>query len=82
MNNIGERVVAALGEAAASELLDVLGRSDADRAALIGRLHSRDDARWLAQLLIDLEDAWGRSAGYDSPMNSDPRCPRKGCRSR
>jgi hypothetical protein len=44
-----------LGEPAARELLDVLTRSDADRAALIGRLHRRDDARWLAELLTDLE---------------------------
>jgi hypothetical protein len=29
-------------------------RSDADWAALIGRLHVRDDARWLAELLMDL----------------------------
>ena len=32
----GQRVVAALGEPAARELLEVLERSDADRAALIG----------------------------------------------
>jgi hypothetical protein len=38
---IGERVVAALGEPGARELLGVLERSDADRAALIGRLHVR-----------------------------------------
>jgi hypothetical protein len=40
--------VAALGEPAARELLEVLERSDADRAALIARLHARDDAAWLA----------------------------------
>jgi hypothetical protein len=33
----------------------VLTRSEADRAALIGRLHDRDAARWLAEVLIDLE---------------------------
>jgi hypothetical protein len=44
-------VIAALGEPGARELLDVLQRSDADRAALIGRLHLRDDASWLAELL-------------------------------
>ena len=54
--DIGQRVIAALGEPAARELLEVLERSDADRAALIGRLHVRDDAAWLAELLIDLED--------------------------
>jgi hypothetical protein len=40
----------------ARELLDVLTRPDADRAALIGRLHQREDAAWLAELLIDLEE--------------------------
>lgn len=61
MNDIGQRVVAALGEPAARELLDVLERSDADRAALIGRLHARDDA-WLAELLMNLEDDVGEIA--------------------
>jgi hypothetical protein len=36
--------------------LDILRRSDADRAALIGRLHRRQEAEWLAELLIDLEE--------------------------
>jgi hypothetical protein len=44
VNDIGHRVVAALGEPAARELLEVLERSDADRAALIARLDVRDDA--------------------------------------
>ena len=61
-DEIGARVVAALGEPGARELLDVLERSDADRAALIGRLHVRDDALWLAGLLIDLEDDVGEIA--------------------
>lgn len=51
--------MAALGEPAARELLDVLERPDADRAALIGRLNARDDARWLAELLMDPEDERG-----------------------
>lgn len=59
MDRLGERVVAALGPAAAGELLEVLERSDADRAALIGRLQVRDDAAWLAEPLIDLEDEVG-----------------------
>jgi hypothetical protein len=59
---IGQRVVAALGEPAARELLEVLERPDADRAALIGRLHVRGDAEWLAELLIDLEDERGEIA--------------------
>lgn len=62
MQDVGERVVAALGEPAARELLEILDRSDADRAALIGRLQLRDDARWLAELLIDLEDDVGEIA--------------------
>ncbi len=62
MQDVGERVVAALGEPAARELLDILERPDADRAALIGRLHVRDDAAWLAELLIDLEDDVGEVA--------------------
>lgn len=53
------RVVAALGPAAARELLEVLDRSDADRDGLIGRLHARSDAEWLAELLMDLEDEVG-----------------------
>jgi hypothetical protein len=62
MNDVGARVVAALGEAGARELLDVLERSDADRAALIGQLHVRDDTAWLAELLMDLEDDVGEIA--------------------
>jgi hypothetical protein len=33
----------------------VLTRSEEDRAALIGRLSQRDDATWLAELLLDIE---------------------------
>jgi hypothetical protein len=54
--NVGERLVAALGAPAASELFDVLERSDTGRAKLIGRLYARDDARWLAELLIEIEE--------------------------
>ncbi len=53
--DLGARIVAALGELASRELLDVLTRLDADRAALIGRLHQRDDTAWLAELLMDIE---------------------------
>ena len=49
------RIVAAVGEGGARELLDVLTRPEADRAALIGRLSQRDDAAWLAEVLTDLE---------------------------
>jgi hypothetical protein len=56
MDGVRSRIIAAVGEAGAAELLDVLTRPDADRAALIGRLHQRVDAEWLAELLIDLEE--------------------------
>jgi hypothetical protein len=59
LSDVGDRVVVVLGEPAARELLEALERSDADRAALTGRLHLRDDAAWLAELLIDLEDDVG-----------------------
>ncbi len=55
LGDLGARIVAALGEPAARELLDVLTRSDADRAALIGRLHVREEAAWLTELLIEIE---------------------------
>jgi hypothetical protein len=54
-SDLGQRIVAAIGEAAARELLDVVTRSGADRASLIGRLHDRADTIWLAELLTDLE---------------------------
>lgn len=49
-----------LGEPAARELLDAI--PDPDRAVLIGRLHARDDARWLAEVLMDLEGEEGEPA--------------------
>jgi hypothetical protein len=52
---IGVRAVGALGERGAAELLSVLERSDEERAALIGRLLAREGARWLGDLLVDLE---------------------------
>ena len=52
---MGARVVLAVGEDGARELLDALTRPEADRAALIGRVAQRDDAAWLAELLTDLE---------------------------
>jgi hypothetical protein len=60
--DVGARVVAALGEPAARELLEVLERPEADRAVLIARLHAREDAVWLAELLMDLEDDVGEIA--------------------
>ena len=60
--DIGSRVVAALGVQGARELLGIIERPDADRAALIGRMYARDDARWLAELMLDLEDDVGEIA--------------------
>jgi hypothetical protein len=37
-HDVGDLIVTAVGEAGARELLDVLTRSEADRAALIGRV--------------------------------------------
>jgi hypothetical protein len=55
-DDLGSRIVAALGEPASRELLGVLAsRDDAGRAALIGRLYQRDDTTWLAELLMDIE---------------------------
>jgi len=62
VDDTGHRVVEALGEPAARELLDAITRSDADRAALIGRLYARADAEWLAELLMDLEGEEGEPA--------------------
>jgi hypothetical protein len=53
---ISARVVGAVGEAGARELLDAVTRPEAYRAALIGRLAVRDDAAWLAEVLTDLEE--------------------------
>jgi hypothetical protein len=54
--DIRVRIVAAIGEEGARELLDVLTRSEADRAALIGRLSLRADGEWLAEVMMDLEE--------------------------
>jgi hypothetical protein len=45
-DEISRRIIAAVGVAGARELLDVLTRSEADRAALIGRLSLRADGEW------------------------------------
>jgi hypothetical protein len=54
--DLGSRIVTAVGAGAARELLEVLERSTAERAALIGRLYVREDARWLAEVLMDVEE--------------------------
>lgn len=54
-DEIATRVVAAVGEAGARQLLDVLTRREADRAALIGRLAQGADGGWFAEVLTDLE---------------------------
>jgi hypothetical protein len=51
----GPRIVADLGEPASREFLDVLTRSEADRAVLIGRLYVRKGTAWLAEMLTDIE---------------------------
>lgn len=55
LDDLGSRLVEALGQGGARDLLDALTRSEADRAKLIGRLSIRNDATWLAELLIDIE---------------------------
>ena len=55
LDDLGSRIVATLGEPAARKLLDVLTRSEADRAALIGRLSQRENGAWLADLPIEIE---------------------------
>lgn len=55
VNDLGAQLLEALGPGEARDLLDALTRSEAERAKLIGRLNVRDDAAWLAELLIDIE---------------------------
>ncbi len=76
--------MAALGARAARELLDVLRLPEVDRAALIGRLHQREDALWLAELLIEIEsdpdevmrlqlvEPSGRLLGRPTPSEASP----------
>lgn len=60
--DVGARVIAVLGEPAARELLEALEKSEDKRAALIARLYAREDARWPAEFLTDLEDERGELA--------------------
>jgi hypothetical protein len=53
--DIGARIIAAVGSDDARALLNVLTRPEVDRGALIGRLAQRGHAAWLADLLTDLE---------------------------
>jgi hypothetical protein len=55
LDELGQRIVGVLGLPGARELLDVLTRSPENRAALIGRLYSREDATWLAEVLTETE---------------------------
>jgi hypothetical protein len=55
LEHIGEQIIEAVGRGGAAELLDAITRPEADRAELIGRLAVRDDAVWLAEVLMDLE---------------------------
>ena len=53
--SLGDSIVAVLGRPASAELLEVLTRSEDERASVIGRLAARDDAAWLADLLAEIE---------------------------
>ena len=53
--DIAEQIFHALGAAGARELLDVLRRPEAERAALIGRLSQRADGERLAEVLAELQ---------------------------
>jgi hypothetical protein len=44
VGTLGRQIVDALGPGASRELLDVITCPEAERAALIGRLHVREDA--------------------------------------
>jgi hypothetical protein len=73
-DEIGGRIVAAVGETGARELLDAITRPEADRAALIGRLVQRNDAAWLAELLTDREvDEVARLRMVEALRCRDPR---------
>jgi len=50
-----QRLVELLGLGACRELLDILQRRSNERASLIGRLHQREDASGLTELLIEIE---------------------------
>ena len=53
---LAPRIAYTLGKPAARELPDYLQRPEGERAALIGRLYARDEARWLAELLMEIEE--------------------------
>ncbi len=55
LDDLDARVRASLGAPASRELLNLLTRTETDRAALISHLRLRDDTAWLAELLTDLE---------------------------
>lgn len=50
--------------------MDARGRPSP--GGLVGRLHERDDAAWLADLLIDLEDEIGDIVGCASQVAKAP----------
>jgi hypothetical protein len=56
VNDLDDRIIGAIGEPRRALAARRADTSDADRAALIGRLHLREDAAWLTELLIDIED--------------------------
>ena len=52
---LGQQILSIFGPDGSRELLDLLTRPGADRAALIGRLNQRADGQWLAEVLMDVE---------------------------
>ena len=75
LETLGEDIVAAVGLGAARELLDAITRLEAERAALIGRLASRDDGNWLADLLSDLEVGEDRRSRWRASQVAPADCP-------
>ncbi|MGZ6544515.1 MAG: hypothetical protein ACXVEI_04310 [Actinomycetota bacterium] len=54
-DDISRRILAAISEDGARVLLDMLTRSAAERASLIGAVAQHADGEWLASLLADFE---------------------------
>ena len=52
---VGRRIVEVIGPGAAQELLDVLRRPEKERAAVIGRFFTHENASTLAEALTDVE---------------------------
>jgi hypothetical protein len=60
------RFAEAIGADGRTRLLRILEAPEEDRAAVIGRLHLRDDGALLEELLIELEEKeWARQAAIE-----------------